>query len=94
MTCTFGTSFALAASVLGGADVTIANRLSTGHGQDTACTIIVDGLPVGILWHHNPGDMPDQVTVIPPPGYYADPPMMVVPEGQNATARVRQILMG
>ena len=92
--CLFGLSIALASPVIDGADVVLRNRLTNNQPDVTECTLDVDGVQIGIRWHHTPGNAPDVVTVIPPPGYIVDRPQSVVPENDETTVRVRAVLMG
>ena len=92
--CAFGLSLVTSLPVIGGADVTIANRLSSGHGMDTYCTLDAGGIVIGLHWQHMPGDAPDTITLTPPPGYWIDAPVSLVPENANRTVRVREIVTG
>ena len=79
-------------AIVGGADVVIRNRLTSHQPDVTACTLDVDGLRIGIVWHHTP-NAPDVIEIHPPPGWTVDHTPATVPENDETTARVRQMEM-
>lgn len=72
------------------ADVLLHNRLTALAGDWTRGVIDLDGLEVVIEWAHGPGDAPDTVTIIVPPGYEAYPPRVVLEEGETARVEIYQ----
>lgn len=56
---------------------------SNTHTSGAAFTegaMTADGLTVNVAILHGPGDIPDQFSFAPMPGFYADPPSMMLDE--------------
>lgn len=70
------------------ATVTIRNRITGGHPNDTAASLSQGGLRVFVSVFHAPGDTPDTITVTPPDGYIAVPPVLDVPEGETGVVTI------
>lgn len=70
------------------ATVTIRNRLTAGHGDQTEALLFIPGMSASIIVEHGPGDAPDRVWVTPPEGFIAVPPVIDVPEGADAVVTI------
>jgi hypothetical protein len=90
--CAFGLSVAFAVPVPDGVDVVLRNRLTRQTPDVTACTLDVDGLRIGIVWHHTP-NAPDVIEITPPPGWTVDKSPATVPENDETAAKVRPMEM-
>ncbi len=69
------------------AEVTFQNR-DIHPLQVERFTVELDGLAVGLVLELNTEGADDLLTVTPPPGYYADPPQVVVPENSAVTVLI------
>jgi C4-dicarboxylate-specific signal transduction histidine kinase len=69
------------------AEVTFQNR-DIHPLQVERFTVELDGLAVGLVLELNTSGADDLLTVTPPPGYYADPPQVVVPENSAVTVLI------
>jgi hypothetical protein len=47
-----------------------------------------DGNIITVIFEMNAGNVPDVIHVIPPMGYYAMPPSIVVPENMEGTVQI------
>lgn len=93
MSCLFAPLLVFGLPVMGGADIHLGNRLASGPSH-IECVMDIGGVMVGVSWDSAPGNVPDTITIIPPAGYYADQPVVVLPEGADIVVAVRPILMG
>ena len=69
------------------AEITCLNRL-TGGVQNNEGALVVGGFQVGVGATMFPGDVQDEFVVIPPDGYVAVPPVLVLDEGTAGVVRV------
>ncbi len=75
------------------AEIVFANRLVVGPGVVEA-TLALPGLTVAVRVDTERQDVPDVLVVTPPVGFYADPPSLIVGEGETAIIRVRPVPVG
>jgi hypothetical protein len=73
------------------AEVLCLNVETAGPSMNEA-TITADGLDVHLTIIHGPGDDPDEFTITPPPGYTADPPVLILNEWTGGTVYIYQFL--
>ena len=66
------------------------NRLTFGTPDELTFTLAIEGLSVVVVFVQRPGDLPDTMTVLPPPGFMAEPESVEVPEGESGRIAVRQ----
>jgi len=67
--------------------VTIRNRLAgTASGE---CVLFHDGEEVRVTYAPGPRDVPDRFEIVAPPGYVADPPALILPDGQDVDVPIR-----
>lgn len=71
------------------ADVICHNAVTSGEAWSEGA-MVAGGLVVGLTISHGPGDVPDIFTIIPPEGYVADPPVMVLDEHARGVAVIRE----
>lgn len=58
----------------------LCQNVTTAGNAVTEGAMTAGGLTVGLIVLHQPGDLPDEFTIIPPPGYFAKPPTMSLRE--------------
>ena len=71
--------------------VTVVNPLCPGTGWTTGLDVIplsIDGFAVVVQLWSQPGETPDAIIVLPPPGWMADPAELIVDEHQSGTIRI------
>jgi hypothetical protein len=98
--CSFGlpdrprTEVGIAASAEPGvwAEIEIANQLATRVRR--VCILTLDHETVRVIYDAGDGALPDLFRVEPPPGYIAEPPEVIVPDGSGATIRIRRADVG
>lgn len=70
------------------AEVRCVNLLTSGSSYTTA-DLMVDGLTVGFGITHTPGDEPDRFSFfVITPGFYAEPPTLVLDENSRGTVLI------
>jgi len=57
-------------------------------------TLDADGMVVVLRVENRPGDVPDQVTITPPPGYWVEPEQATIDEGRSIVFRLFAHLLG
>jgi len=70
--------------------VVIDNRLSirSGH-EDEPCILIFEGEEIKVYYRPDRGSRPDLFQIIAPPGYYADPPEVIVEDRDGVSVPIR-----
>lgn len=61
-------------------------NVSTSGSSYTAGDMVADGLTVNVAILHGPGDVPDNFTITPMPGFYADPASLTLDENSRGVA--------
>lgn len=65
-------------------------NVSTSGSSYTAGDMVADGLTVNVAIIHGPGDVPDNFTITPMPGFYADPASLTLDENSRGVALIYQ----
>lgn len=76
------------------ADVEFYNTLTTRNEPSEHITFTVDGYDVVILLTFRQGPISDEMEVIPPDGFYAEPRTVKVEEYESGTVRIYMHLLG
>lgn len=76
------------------AEVVFVNAQINKDADEGVSTLVMGDLIVEVTFGFNvaPGGA-DSITVVPPPGYYADPPTLVVTENDSGTVLIYQYNM-
>jgi hypothetical protein len=69
------------------------NRLTFGTPEQLTFTLEIEGLSVVVTLVQRPGESPDTMTVLPPPGFMAEPESVDVLEGESGRIAVRHLPM-
>ncbi len=75
------------------AEVVFFNRVTTGNPLALDFRLEIDGLSVDVSVMNGEGDLPDVITVRPPPGFLADPPTLSVHEDQTGRIAILYVPM-
>lgn len=70
------------------AEVRCQNFLTSMTSPDVSAELRIDGLTVNLDLSQTAGRVPDVFTVVPPDGYVADPPVLVLDEDARGVVRV------
>jgi hypothetical protein len=94
MACDLDGSLVTGEHVPGGADLYVQNNMAFSRAPGAVCVLQFDFGGVVVEWTHGPSDEPDEVRIVPPGGYVAEPPGAVIEEGGAVRVKVRGGLMG
>ena len=75
------------------ATVTLHNRMDWMDGGPMLVALTLEGIAVEVIVTHLPGDIPDVLEVIPPPGLIAVPPRLAVQENEAGSVMLFRLDM-
>lgn len=91
----FGSYITLHESDVSGAEYGVTFYNAWGHAsEDITFTLDLDGFEVKVITRVGRGEAPDHFEVIAPPGFYAYPEFIDVPETQTSTILIFPIVLG
>ena len=75
-------------------DVVFKNELVMSNSPTVIEFQLPDGLSITVILESGPGDIPDDMEVIPPPGFYTIPDKITVEEGEDGKIEIHEMLLG